>query len=262
MIGREPVTGATLVGQLASLGVLRGGVLLAHTAFRAVRPVEGGIDGLIDALQEAIGPEGTLVMPSWGGERHEVFDPERTEPDEDLGAVPRVFWRRPGVRRSDHLQAFAAIGPHAEEVLRDPLPLPPHMPESPVGRVHDLDGQVLLLGVSHDANTTIHLAELIADVPYRVKKSCTVVRDGVPTRIDYGENDHCCRRFLLVDDWLREAGLQSAGSVGHATARLVRSRDVVEVVVRALADEPLIFLHAAEEGCEECDEARASVPSR
>jgi aminoglycoside N3'-acetyltransferase len=118
---------------------------------------------------------------------------------------------------------------------------------------------VLLLGVEHDANTTIHLAELVADVPYRLPKSCVVIRDGQPVRIRYGENDHCCARFRLVGGWLGAEGLESRGPVGHAQARLARSRSVVDVVVPRLVADPLLFLHGPEAACAECDEARRSV---
>jgi aminoglycoside 3-N-acetyltransferase-4 len=163
------------------------------------------------------------------------------------------------VRRSDHLEAFAASGPLAQAILADPLPLPPHIPESPVGRVHEHDGKVLLLGVGHDANTTLHLAELIAGVPYRSPGYCTVLEDGRRVRIDYGENNHCCVRFALADDWLRRERLQSEGRVGHAQGRLMRSRDLVRLAVAHLKRDPLLFLHRRDEACAECDEARASL---
>jgi aminoglycoside 3-N-acetyltransferase-4 len=241
------------------LGIMPGDVLLVHTSFRAVGPLENGPLGLIAALREALGPEGTLVMPSWSGNDDEPFDPKTSPASPDLGATADLFWRLPGVRRSDHLQAFAASGPVAEAILADPLPLPPHIPESPVGRVHDHDGKVLLLGVGHDANTTVHLAELIANVPYRTPSYCTVIEDGRRRRIDYGENNHCCVRFALADDWLRDANLQKEGRVGHAQARLMRSRDLVRLAVAHVKRDPLLFLHRPEEGCAECDEARASV---
>lgn len=250
---------AAVADQLRALGVEPGGVLLVHTSFRAVRPVEGGPRGLIGALRDALGPGGTLVMPSWTGSDDEPFDPLATPAAPDLGVLADTFWRLPGVLRSGHLFAFAAAGPEAERVTSGPLPLPPHAPESPVGRVHELDGQVLLLGVGHDADTTLHLAELLAGVPYRVPKHCTVLRDGRPVRIEYGENDHCCERFALADGWLRARGLQREGQVGHAHARLARSRDVVDVAVEHLARDPLVFLHPPDAGCAECDEARASV---
>ena len=256
---RPETTENELADQLRALGVAPGGVLVVHTSFRAVRPVAGGPAGLIGALRAALGQRGTLVMPSWTGSDEEPFDPRTTPASSDLGIVAETFWRMPGVVRSEHPFAFAAIGPQAEAVTSGPLPLPPHVHDSPIGRVYDRDGQVLLLGVGHDANTTLHLAELLAGVPYGVPKHITIQRHGRPVRVPYRENDHCCLRFGLADGWLRERGLQAEGRVGHADARLVRSRDIVGVALEHLADDPLIFLHGPADGCEDCDEARSSV---
>ena len=245
--------------QLEQLGVEAGDVLLVHTSFRALRPVEGGPLGFVEALTRAVGEAGTVVMPSWPEDADELFDPAETPADPDLGVVADQFWRRPGAERTEHCQAFAARGPHAARILVDPLPLPPHRPESPVGRVHDLDGKILLVGVNHDADTTIHLAEVIAGVPYGIPHRCTAVVDGRVVTVEYRENDHCCERFRLVDDWLGEGSLQSEGRVGHAEARLVRSRDVVATVVPRLEREPLLFLHEPEAGCDDCNAARTST---
>ena len=258
---RSSISQAQLVEQLRALGVRQGGVLVVHTSYRAVRPVDGGPTGMIEALHAAVGSEGTVVMPSWGEDDDIPFEPANTPVSPSLGVTAEIFWRLPEVRRSAHPFAFAALGPQAEAVTADPLPLPPHRLESPIGRVHELDGQILLLGVGHDANTTIHLAEVLAQVPYGVPKYCTVVEDGRAVRTDYVENDHCCQRFALADEWLRVRDLQREGIVGHAPARLVRSRDVVTVVREQLLRDPLIFLHALEGGCAECDEARRSVPA-
>jgi aminoglycoside N3'-acetyltransferase len=253
------LSAAEVSSQLRALGVRRGGVLLVHTSFRAVRPIGGGPAGLIAALLDALGPEGTLVMPSWSALDDEPFDPRTTPSADDLGIVAQTFWRLPGVRRSNHFHAFAAVGPQADVVTADPLPLPPHIPASPVGRVHDLNGQVLLLGVGHSENTTLHLAELIASVPYRTESYVTVLEDGQRVRVRYGENNHCCARFALADEWLREAGRQSEGQVGHARARLADSRDIVALAVKRLVADPLLFLHAPEVDCAECVEARQSA---
>lgn len=256
---RKELTRAEVTEQLRALGVREGGVLLVHTSFRAIRPVEGGPLGLIEALRAALCPEGTLVMPSWPRNKDEPFDPMVSPSSPSLGVVAETFRRVPDVRRSEHFHAFAATGPRAPEVTSDPLPLPPHIPASPVGRVYDLDGQVLLIGVGHDADTTLHLAELVAGVPYRVLKYCTVLQEGRRVRIHYGENDHCCRRFALADEWLRARGLQAEGRVGHAHARLARARDIVAVAVEHLQRELLLFLHPPGAGCLECDAARASI---
>ncbi|HEX5439223.1 MAG TPA: AAC(3)-IV family aminoglycoside N-acetyltransferase [Gemmatimonadaceae bacterium] len=256
------LTRADITAHLLSLGVSPAGVLLVHTSYRAVRPVEGGTRGLIDALLTALGPQGTLVMPSWTGDDDAPFDPAMTPAASGLGVVADTFRQLPGVLRSNHPHAFAASGPRAAHVTGDPLPrppLPPHIPQSPVGRVHELDGQVLLLGVGHDADTTMHLAEVSAGVPYRIRKYVTVLEHGRAVRVDYDENDHCCARFALMDDWLREAGIQREGTVGHAHARLARSRDIVQAALPHLERDPFVFLHPQGSGCNECDEAWRSV---
>ena len=233
-------------------------MLLVHTAFSKARPIEGGPLGLIRALRDAIGPDGTLVMPTMtDGEA--VFDPKAT-PTVEMGITAETFWRQPGVLRSGHPEgSFAAEGPQAERICQ-PQPLsPPHGPDSPVGRVHELDGQVLLLGVTHSEDTTLHLAEAIAGVPYSVAHPCVVEVDGVASTILISETDHCCRRFRIADDWLRPAGLLREGKVGHADARLCRSADLVALAVKRLTAEPLLFLCPREDGCGECDAARASV---
>ena len=227
---REPIGRDELIGQLRALGVAPGGVLIVHTAFSKVGPVEGGPHGLIEALRAALGPDGTLVMPSMCEDDEHPFDP-KTFGCRWLGVVADTFWRLPGVLRSDNPHAFAAAGPHAA-ALTAPHPVDvPHGPDSPPGRVVALDGQVLLAGVGHDANTTIHVAELMAGVRYRRPSHATILRDGRPVRVEYGENDCCCERFALVDGWLEAGdGKQRRGKLGNAEARLARSRDIVAAV--------------------------------
>jgi aminoglycoside N3'-acetyltransferase len=247
-----------LVEQLRELGVAPGDVLLVHSSFRALR-AEGGPDALIDALIEVVGPEGTIVMPSWSDDDDEVFDPAAYEVDEHLGVVADEFWQRPDVFRGTHPFAVAAWGKHAEWVAAAPFILPPHAVGSGVSRVHDLDGKVLLLGVDHSENTTIHLGELLAEVPYRKHLHITVLEDGKPKRIDYDENDHCCEGFRQMNVWLNARGLQREGPVAQANAKLVRSRDITATVIEELFDEPTRFLCKRGTGCDECDEAWLSV---
>jgi len=248
----------TLTEQLSTLGVQRGGVLVVHAAFSKVGPIAVGPQGLIAALQRALGPAGTLVMPSMTDDDDRLFDPRRT-PCHGMGVLADTFWRMPAVMRSDNPHAFAAIGRWASEITAQHPVTMPHGLDSPIGRVYALAGQVLLLGVGHDANTSIHLAENLAGVRYRLPAHATVLEAGQPTRYDYGEIDHCCENFCLMDDWLDESGLQRRGLVGHAQARVIDSRAVVETALTRLRDHETVFLHSAAVGCSECDQARASV---
>ena len=231
-----------LVEQLRALGVRPGQTLQVHTAFSRVGPVAGGPRGLIDALRAAIGTTGTLVMPSMTDDDDHPFDPLRT-PCRGMGVTADTFWRLPGVLRSDSPHTFAAAGPLAARMTAPHPIAPPHGADSPVGRVWEAGGLVLLLGVGHDANTTAHLAETLAGVRYARPAHVTVLRDGVATRVDYAEADHCCGRFALLDDWLVERGLQRTGPVGAAAARLAAARDIVDVALERLRADETVFLH-------------------
>jgi aminoglycoside N3'-acetyltransferase len=196
-------------------------------------------------------------MPSMSDDDDAPFDPAAT-PCLGMGIVADTFWRRPGVKRSDSPHSFAATGP-AADLITAPHPIDaPHGLDSPVGRVYDLEGDVLLLGVKHDSNTTVHLAENLASVRYRRRKQLTVLKDGRPERLDYGEIDHCCERFGLLDDWLGDR--QRRGFIGNARARLIASKDVVAVATEHLRLDETVFLHPGGTD-EECDEARASIPA-
>ena len=247
----------TLIQNFLELGVKPSGVLLVHTSFSKIKPIEGGPLGLISALRSALGADGTLVMPSMSYDDDHPFDKTKS-PCPEMGIVADTFWRLPGVLRSDNNHAFAAVGRLAEKIVA-PHPMDvPHGLASPVGRVYESDGQVLLLGVDHGSNTTIHLCENLAGVRYRRAKYITVLKDGQPTRFDYREIDHCCQNFALVDGWLDEKQNQRHGRIGNGETRLMRSRDIVNVVTSHLKQDETIFLHP--QGVdEECDDARASL---
>ena len=246
-----------LTQQMLELGVVPGGVLLVHCSFSKVKPVENDAVGLITALQNALGSNGTLVMPSMSDDDERPFDPLMT-PCLGMGIVANTFWQLPQVLRSDSPHAFAALGSEAARIVA-PHPVDvPHGLGSPVGRVYELNGQVLLLGVEHDANTTVHLTEYLFGVRYRIKKHAYLCQNGQLRRFDYEEIDHCCENFRLVDRWLDLQNLQRRGKVGHAEARLVMSRDIVKVVMDQLQRDETVFLHPLGVD-EECDAARASL---
>ena len=89
-------------------------------------------------------------------------------------------------------------------------------------------------------------------------KHATVLESGRAVRRDYGELDHCCENFAFLDGWLEAEGKQRRGVVGHAEARLFRSRDVVSSTVPRLKADETTFLHPRGV-CSECDDARLAL---
>ncbi len=108
-------------------------------------------------------------------------------------------------------------------------------------------------------NTMIHVAEALAEVPYRTTGTAYVLKDGHPAHVEYEETDSCTRNFQLLDEWLSERGLQRKGLVGHAQARLARARDIIATAVPKLQQHPLTFLCTDVAGCPTCMAARKAA---
>src|SRR5215510_1623161 len=106
--------------QLRDLGVEPGSVLLVHTSFSKIKPVEDSPLGLIAALRLALGPQGTLVMLSVTEDDDHPFD-SKTTPCIGMGIVSDIFWRLPGVLCSDNPRSFAAVG---EQTVRTTALIP------------------------------------------------------------------------------------------------------------------------------------------
>jgi aminoglycoside 3-N-acetyltransferase len=190
-----PVTIETLVADLKRGGVHSGQVLLVHSSLKSLGWVCGGAQAVVLAVEEAIGLDGTLVMPAhtgglsdpanwrkppvpeswWGTIRRTMpaYDPDLT-PTRLMGAVAECFRKQPGAIRSSHPHSsFAARGPQAKTIC-DNHGLAMSMGDrSPLARVYDLNGHVLLLGVGFDVNTSFHLAETRAQWPSRAEQETT-----------------------------------------------------------------------------------------
>ena len=204
----QPISQPQLIAQLHALGVQPGGVLLVHCAFSKVKPVEGGPAGLIAALQAALGPAGTLVMPSMSWDDEHPFDPRSTPCIEEMGVVADTFWRQPGVLRSDSPFLCRRCPPGGAHHRPHPVEIP-HGIDSPVGRVW-LDGQVLLLGIGHPSDTTPSLAELLAGCATAAPSPSSFARASEIARVD-GENDHCCQNLpSWLAGWTRRVSSAAA----------------------------------------------------
>lgn len=238
-----PRTAASLTLHLAHLGVRPGDTLLAHTSLRSLGWVCGADQTVVQALLNAVGPTGTLVVPTqtmdntdpsgwasppvpeawWETIRAEApaFDPAIT-PSAYMGRVPERVRTWPGAVRSAHPQtSFAALGPRAAHLMR-PHPLGSALGEdSPLARLEDAGARVLLLGVGYDSCTAFHLAEYRVPEPPTGPSSCAVHTPGTGrewvthTDVVLDETD-----FPALGADFETTGAVTVGRVGSATARL------------------------------------------
>lgn len=258
--GRQPVTVASLVGDLTalfsdarSLGIGSGCLLNVHSSLSQIGWVAGGAQAVIAALQEVVGTTGTLMMPAhtghlsdpanwnsppvpeqwWQVIRDEMpaFDPALTA-TRNMGVIAETFRTYPGVLRSPHpWVSFAARGPHALELTAEHPPEVMFGDPSPVAKLYELDGFVLLLGVDHANNSIIHLAEDRARWDNK-----TYHAEGAPILRDGRREWHTFTTLRTEDEDFSELGTQFAaqtereihGRVGWGHGRLMRARDIVD----------------------------------
>lgn len=253
----ELYTVETLRADLKALGVKEGTTLLVHSSFKSLgKWVCGGPTAVVLALEAALGEQGTLVMPThsndlgdpsrwqnppvpqawWDTIREQMpaYDPDLT-PLWYMGVIPDTFRRQQGTIRSGHPQvSFAARGREALKITAD------HGLEyglgerSPLARIYELGGEVLLLGVGHENNTSIHLAECRANYPgkqiYTAHAPMRV--HGERRWVEFTELEYDSDDFeRLGADFARDTGLVKQGQVAGATALLMPQRELVDYAV-------------------------------
>jgi aminoglycoside 3-N-acetyltransferase len=232
---------------LRTLGVREGGVLLVHSSLSSLGFVVGGAPSVIKALRAAIGPEGTLVLPTHSWERSGrgdfTFDILRTP--SCVGAISETFRTMPGVMRSLHpTHSVAAAGPRSRELTGGhELALTPCGEGTPYAKVIDARGQILFLGATLDQNTMFHTLEAFADVPYLMRGDSEVFRvtdtdrrsREMPFRRHARGPD---RRFAATAGLLAEKGILRQGSVAASTSLLVEAAPLAELMRKLLREDP------------------------
>lgn len=175
---------AALVADLRHLGVAPGDALMIHASLRRIGPVEGGVGGVLDALDEAVGPDGTLMMILGAVVDHEWVnqhpEDERAALLEDVapydqleapvlpevGYLAEAFRKRQGTIVTDNPSGrFAARGRLAGAFLDEAPWHDYYGPGSPLERLCQAGGRVLRLGANPETTTVLHYAEYLADVP-------------------------------------------------------------------------------------------------
>jgi aminoglycoside 3-N-acetyltransferase len=253
----------SLADDLRALGIIPGSSVLVHSSLRSVGTVERGAEGLVDALLAAVGPEGTVMVPTFTYDTAR-FDPRATPGR--TGAVAEALRRRARAVRSLHpFYSVAALGPLSVELTRGHDLLPGTGIGSPLDRLAAACGLILLLGVGHDRSTTIHVGEFQAeafylDIPFDPSwpTAAEILTGDETRRVSYDRFPGCSRVFSVIEPHLRARGAIEDGLVGRANAQLVAGAAVIEETVALLARDEAALL-CADRGCYRCSRARARL---
>jgi aminoglycoside 3-N-acetyltransferase len=250
-----------LCGDLRRVGVQPGDVLMVHASLRGLglarsQGVDDGAGRLLDALEHAVGPEGTLLMVlgteypfDWVNQRPvesrasllagtPPFDYLSAPVLPEVGYFAEAFRQRPGTVVSNNPSGrFGARGARAEELVRDQPWNDYYGPGSPLERFCEAGGRVLRLAAGLDTTTVLHYAEYLADLPdkRRTRWDYVIVGPGGPEHVwvdclddnqglvDWGGDDYFAeilRAYLAL-------GRHREGSVGRGAAELIDARDLV-----------------------------------
>ncbi|MDB5539457.1 MAG: hypothetical protein JWQ89_1184 [Devosia sp.] len=177
-MSRPASTRKSLGRDLSAIGLADGDAVLVHAALRTVGRIAGGPDDIIDAMRDVIGPAGTVLgYCDWQFEDEvrddpsmrdhiPAFDPLRSRSIRDNGFWPEMLRTTPGALRSASPGAsMAALGGEAEWFTADHALDYGYGPQSPLGKLVEAKGKVLMLGAPLDKMTLLHHAEHLADFP-------------------------------------------------------------------------------------------------
>ncbi len=256
-----PVTQIDLERALKQLGLNNQTPLIVHSSLSSLGNMIGGAKSVLNALGRY---SSTLVMPTFTyytlvwpaayrnedwpispGEDGPPFRPD-SPVSRDIGRIPQVFLEQAGVLRSQHpTLSFGARGDDAALILG--VQTLEH-PYAPIGVLEQLDAWVLLLGVDHRSNTSLHYGEFMAGRPLLERWANTkngMVRTFYP---------NCSAAFNGIEGSLKT--LRSL-DLGHATLQVARVRDVVAATGRLINNHPEALL-CSYPNCR-CQNVRAKI---
>ncbi|MBN8226537.1 aminoglycoside 3-N-acetyltransferase [Corallococcus macrosporus] len=237
---------------LRRLGMEEGDVVMVHAGLRSVGPVLGGVNTVVQALLDAVGSRGTLMAYlDWemGVEpedfedarlREEIptFDKRIARATRDHGILAETLRTWPGAVRSDHPDAgMVAIGARAEWLCSEHPFRYGYGPGSPLARLVEAGGKVLMLGAPLEKLTLLHHAEHLADLPGKrvVRYQRPLLVNGERRWVDFEEFDtsepvtdalraSSVDPFTLIGEQCLTEGIGRAGAVGQAPSHLFDAR--------------------------------------
>ncbi len=264
-----------IVADLNELGVAAGDTVMLHASVDAIGWIVGGPDHVLQAVLDILGEVGTLLMyVGWDGSPYDVtigapelppalmaawpaYDPETSRAVRSWGVLAEYVRTWPGARRSAHPDSsFVAVGRLADELTRD-HPLQYGMGEgSPLAKLCEAKGKVVLLGSPLSNVTLLHHAEHLADVPNKdvVRYHAPILENGDKAWVEIEEfNTSGCLPWYgptdlfeaVVRDYLQE-GRGTVGRVGAALSYLFDAADLATFAVEWIEErftdyEPLDF---------------------
>lgn len=251
------VTKQDIIDGLVELGLRAGDTVVAHSSLKSFGEVDGGADSVVDALCDVLGPDGTLVVPTFNFEPG-VFD--RASTPSKVGQITEVVRTRPNAIRSNHpTHSVTAIGRLAEAITEGHDKVNPFARGSALYKATQVGAKILQLGVTHTTNSMIHVAEELAKVPYLERQRYVGIKlSNGKVVYKWIRRPGCSQGFDAIDEALYELDAISEVMIGGCKARLMSARTLVDAAVELLKSDPEALL-CMRPDCGICAESRAMI---
>jgi aminoglycoside 3-N-acetyltransferase len=244
-----------LVADFRALGVEAGDVLLVHSSYKSLGDVEGGPQTVVHALLDVLGPDGTLIMPTFNFDFTKGVPWDVRKTPSKMGILTEIVRTNPRSKRVFHpFYSFAILGKHAE-MLGNLRYKSSYERNSVFGKLRDLDGKIMIIGLSYNNSMTFfHHIEQMEGVNYRFLKQFTgevtdenghtytdtfemLVRDidkGVLTRVD------------PMGALMEQAGIVNIRQIGEADVKLMKANQVYGFTAREMKRDPHLLYQIEE----------------
>jgi len=260
------IDNSSLTTQLRTLGLKPGDTIMLHASLRAIGKVLGGPDQVHQAIIDAIGPTGTLMMyvgcePEYEAlgrreltqadeslirDKCPAFDSTTARARHDYGALAELFRSWPGVICSTNPGArMAALGGRSVEITSGQPLNYGYGAGSPLAKLYEYGGKLLLLGSDLDQVTLFHYAEHIAPIKEKriVRFKVPMLKDKHRVWVDVEEYDTNIgvrqwpdRFFATILDKFLLAHVIQSGKVGMADCYLIDAKSLVDYAVPIFVD--------------------------
>jgi aminoglycoside 3-N-acetyltransferase len=243
------ITKQDLLNNLKEIGIQNNDVLLVHSSLSRIGFLEDGPKTLVDALIEAVGPAGHILMPTSPNNVYQLnyiretpfFDVLNTP--SKTGKTTEYFRNLPTTVRSLHpTEPVSVLGPRADYFVKDHFAqLTPYNENSPFFKVSKEGGKILYIGVSLSmAGTNLHTLEDAVDFKFPVYHTeifdFKVIDDkGKKHSVQTKVHDPNWSKKRKCDDLIplfEEQGALKKVKIGQAESLLVDAGKFLDVMIK------------------------------
>jgi len=251
-VNGKPLTYGTFVDACRAVALCTGDTIFLHSDLLSLGELimEDSLTTLalfVSALQEAVGAEGTLIMPTftysflnetWSGP-FEDFDVDHSP--SKTGVLTEYFRKQPDVIRTDHPTHSVAIW-GKEKAYYANVGDTTFGKDSIFGKLLAQNAKIVCLGFPA-AGTFAHFIEKQASVPYRSEKTLAgrVVRNGKAYQKEitfYLRKRGYDSRFKRFEDHLRSTDKVKLAPLGNSELSAIDTRTLFEEGIQLLKQNP------------------------